>query len=668
MHNSTLELSELGPLADSRDGGSGGGSDSLLPPDANYRRLGSADLLSEERAPLFEGAQEEWLVERDLDAFFQNLYEYYRDRGLPSIAVSRLLDLVTLGFTILFTGFLLLGLDWTKLQSCHDEATCLALYEYTLNPWAASGLFAALVNTGLLLLTLTWCSQALNLAPRLTRAYRTYKFYRDQLGIPIREMQTMEWCTVVSRLVRLQHRTKMQVNGPLTALTIAMRIMRKDNYLVAMINQGVLPVGSPDWTGTLQGTGQDWWMGKALEYNLYVTILNHIIDPKTFTLNKRGFTPFAIRARLRTMALLNLLLMPFILGFSMIYFFLRYAEEFHSKRNYLGPRFWTPHALWSLRELNELPHVFDRRVFASLRYSDRYLRMFPTPVPTVLARAVAFVMGGFVAVLLMFALVDESVLLHVRLGPRNLVWYTAIFSTVLAAARAVVPSQDEEAVASSPNFEMRRVAAFTHALPDKWRHRAHTYDVRDEFAALFPFRLALLTRELLCVVCMPYMLGVVLPRHADQVVEFCANCTVSEEGVGDVCRFGLMHLAQDGDAAWAFRLTGPQGVLGNGKLEKSWLGFRHQYTKLADVGAPDQAGEMLLRQVSDFQKGLVQVTQPELGSSSMWLSSEAAARKTRDVAAVRLEQEPVGAGDDLFWWVEEWREGELKKRGGLYDV
>jgi len=258
------------------------------------------------------------------------------------------------------------------------------------------------------------------------------------------------------------------------------------------------------------------------------------------------------------------------------------------------------------------------------------------------------------------------VLLYVNLGSRNLVWYTAVFSTVLAAARAVVPAQDEELASASPNVELRRVAALTHMLPDRWRHNAHTFDVRDEFAALIPFRLVLLSRELLSVVCAPYILAFVLPRHVDAVVDFCAGCTTTEEGVGDVCRFGLMRLAQDGDAMWAFRLTGSQGLLVNGKLEKSWLAFRHQYTRLADLGTADHAGETLLRQVGDLQRQrmpAIAVAAPvSVDMSSMWASHDALARRARDVTAARKDDEPVGTGEDLFWWVEQWREAEIEKR------
>ena len=63
-------------------------------------------------------------------------------------------------------------------------------------------------------------------------------------------------------------------------------------------------------------------------------------------------------------------------------------QEFHTKGDYLGPRTWSPLAMWRMREFNELPHVFQRRVNASIKPANQYERQFPVPVLTVVAKYV----------------------------------------------------------------------------------------------------------------------------------------------------------------------------------------------------------------------------------------------------------------------------------------
>jgi hypothetical protein len=79
-----------------------------------------------------------------------------------------------------------------------------------------------------------------------------------------------------------------------------------------------------------------------------------------FTLRKQ-FSPQALARRFQWFGVVNLCLMPFILPFIIVYFMFKYAEEFQSKKDYLGPRMWSPLAMWKFREFNELPHVLERR-------------------------------------------------------------------------------------------------------------------------------------------------------------------------------------------------------------------------------------------------------------------------------------------------------------------
>ena len=61
------------------------------------------------------------------------------------------------------------------------------------------------------------------------------------------------------------------------------------------------------------------------------------------------------------MAVLNLLVAPFVLVFLLIYFFMRNAEKFYHQPSSAGARRWSALAAWRLREFNELPHYLNHR-------------------------------------------------------------------------------------------------------------------------------------------------------------------------------------------------------------------------------------------------------------------------------------------------------------------
>ena len=53
-----------------------------------------------------------------------------------------------------------------------------------------------------------------------------------------------------------------------------------------------------------------------------------------------------LRRRFLCVGVANFVLMPFVLMFMLVHFFMKNAEEFHSKKDYLGPREWSPLGLY----------------------------------------------------------------------------------------------------------------------------------------------------------------------------------------------------------------------------------------------------------------------------------------------------------------------------------
>jgi hypothetical protein len=71
------------------------------------------------------------------------------------------------------------------------------------------------------------------------------------------------------------------------------------------------------------------------------------------------------------------------------------------------------------------------RLNGSYPYAAEYVKQMPRPVVAVLARCCSFLCGSIVAVLLLFALIEESILLYVKLFDRNLLWWVLARGIVL---------------------------------------------------------------------------------------------------------------------------------------------------------------------------------------------------------------------------------------------
>lgn len=65
---------------------------------------------------------------------------------------------------------------------------------------------------------------------------------------------------------------------------------------------------------------------------------------------------------------------------------------------------------------------------------------------------------------------------------RNLIWYGAIFATILSVSRSLIA---DEFQIFDPEGAMRHITHYTHYMPKHWRGAENTDRVRTEFEALF---------------------------------------------------------------------------------------------------------------------------------------------------------------------------------------
>jgi autophagy-related protein 9 len=60
--------------------------------------------------------------------------------------------------------------------------------------------------------------------------------------------------------------------------------------------------------------------------------------------------------------------------------------------------------------LLQLEHMFKHRLNSSYRHAVEYLKQFPSPVTSMIAKLVSYIAGAFAAVILLISLIDDSLL------------------------------------------------------------------------------------------------------------------------------------------------------------------------------------------------------------------------------------------------------------------
>ncbi|PPD99845.1 hypothetical protein GOBAR_DD03169 [Gossypium barbadense] len=602
----------------------------------------------------------------DLDLFFERLYSYYCEKGLWCIIIKWIVELLSLGFTICFSGFFLLFVDWNGLRNakCGMDAfesgtkqcdlSKEALHQHPLTPLTLS---KAIIVGYLGLFSIYWIFCFLRFFAQLKDTLGIRHFYYNSLHVTDNEIQTMPWAEILERVVRLQISQQLCVVKDLSAHDVVMRLMRKENYLIGMLNKGVLAFPLSPWVpgaGPTVKFGPDGMqhcliLTKTLEWTLNWCILQSMFD-RNFCV-RRDFisNPRTLKKRLMVVGLAMLLLSPFLVIFMLVYLFLKHAEQFYNHPSTASSRRWSNLAKWMFREFNEVDHLFKHRINSSVMHASEYLKQFPSPIISIIAKFISFVSGGFAAILIIIAFLEES-LLEGHIFGRNLFWYAAVFGTITAISRAAVT---DELLVLDPEGAMSMVVQHTHYMPKRWRRKENTEIVRIEFETLFQYTGMMLLEEMASIFLTPFLLLFIVPKRVDDILQFIADFTVDVEGVGHVCSFSVFDFQSHGNGNYGSPHNAPCAQRSSqGKMEKSFLCFKSSYPSWE----PDSQGKHFLSNIRTFRDQMLQGqgARHVYSSDRLWRGSPLRAYSDRnDFLSKEMQQNILGGYNmDSLWLIE----------------
>jgi len=508
----------------------------------------------------------------------------------------------TLGFVVGFSTFLTMCIDFKRIP----QSTTLSqiLVPQCTRKMSGSASFF------LWLFAFFWIVKAFQYLLDIRRLRHMHDFYHHLLEIPDTDIQTISWQEVVGRLMSLRdanpataagvperHRKFIgsQSKQRMDAHDIANRLMRKENYLIALFNKDIL-----DLTLPIPFLGNRQLFSKTLEWNLNLCILDYVFNeqgqvrPLFLKDTHRRALSDGLRRRFMFAGVMNVLCAPFIVIYFIMLYFFRYFNEYQRNPSQIGSRQYTPLAEWKFREFNELWHLFQRRINMSYPFASRYLDQFPKDKFVQISRFIAFVTGALASVLALASVIDPELFLGFEITPdRTVLFYLGIFGTIWAVARGAVP---EENLVFDPEFALNSVIEYTHYFPAQWRGRLHSDEVRKEFALLYQMKVVMFLEEILSILFTPFVLWFSLPKCSDRLVDFFREFTVHVDGLGYVCSFAVFDFNKGGNNLAQQHQQqqdgGPEGLRDeyystkDGKMLASYFGFLDNYTTNPRPSAP----------------------------------------------------------------------------------
>ncbi|XP_062205111.1 autophagy-related protein 9-like [Phragmites australis] len=603
-----------------------------IPPEielSDYRRLLSSDCESPPVHLHGEDLKAELIP--DLDIFFERLYEYFCAKGLRCIIVKWIIEILNVTFMVCSIGFFFLFVDWGALGhlKCGVEALESGekpcdLMKVIKNEPLVPFTFVKMITIGSMGILMTYgIINFVKFFLKLRSMLKVRYFYYNSLKVTDLEIQTISWPKVVEKVVLLQKSQQLCVVKDLSEHDIIMRIMRKQNYLIGMVNKGIIAFPVPCWlpgvgptvSSRVHGRKSYLMVPKTLEWTLNWCLFQSMFDSK-FCVRKDFLTSSRIlKKRLVCMGIAMLLLSPCLVIFPLVYMFLRHAEEFYNHPSTASSRRWSNLSRWILREYNEVEHFFRHRMNNCTVHSLNYLKQFPTPLISIIAKFISFVSGGLAGILLILGFLDESILEGHVFG-RNLLWYAVIFGTIAAISRKVV-ADDLQVI--DPEGAMTIVVQQTHYMPKRWRGKESSDLVRKEFETLFQYTITMLLEEMASIFITPYLLIFVVPKCVNDILHFISDFTVYVDGVGDVCSLSLFDFQRHGNRNYGSPCDAVKDMRSSqGKMEKSLLSFQSTYTSWE----PNPEGKQFLCNLQRFKEKQIRkntfqaMEDSQLGSST----------------------------------------------------
>lgn len=126
----------------------------------------------------------------------KDVYEYYRGHGIYSMLLKRVLTLFQSAFVVGFMTFLGWCIDYSKLPESHKMSEVLV-------PKCTSRIHGFWIFA-IWVFSSYWVYSFYTMVTDIPRLRAMHDFYHHLLDIPDRDIQTVEWQQVVSRIMALR--------------------------------------------------------------------------------------------------------------------------------------------------------------------------------------------------------------------------------------------------------------------------------------------------------------------------------------------------------------------------------------------------------------------------------------------------------------------------------
>lgn len=460
-------------------------------------------------------SNEEYYKLKENGMFFNIIYKFYIKHGYKCIILNNIFNIISSGFIILFFGFLIFWIKWDLVINCKTDVDCGNITEYIVSPlnYHTTG-----INILLIFLSITagvyWLWNTIIMIGEIFILKDYNRYFTYALNIDTDNMIVISWNDIINKMIKYDNR--------LSHKKIIANIMKVDNYIVAIINQDILKIKKK-------------FFSSYLEWMLRFCIFNRMFINNKLDINFIDNTNL-IKRNIKILGVLTFLLSPFIFIIASIYFLVQFTADFYTKKVYLGPKDWSNYAKWKFREFNELPHIFNKRLKDSHKHAIEYENRFESQFIQISINFITLILGALLTILIFITFYDERIMLHLRIYNRNLLWYVAILTTLIALCRMMLSKESNKE--KTHDELIKNIVEHTHYYPESWKDERNKIKTLKEFHKLYNYKIISVVKELCNIFIAPIILVFDMGNRINELTHFIKRITINKEVIGDICKYG----------------------------------------------------------------------------------------------------------------------------------
>ena len=473
----------------------------------------------------------------DLDFFFKKIYKFHQYGGFNAIVVRYITQLIQFAFVVCLTFVVTNVVNYNVIYETNvRDRTLIDLFKRRDEIYFYRWQYPILI---LIILSFIW--RTIKLARKGQIYYGIKQFYAEALRI--KDCNLFTWSEIQSRLIEAERICLFQGKN-LTELDVHNRLLRRTNYLIALVNKQLLPIYY-----RMPFIGEMIYFPKGLLY-CFQLLLFKAPGFKLFETRwklKDEYKQFSKREECAQRLKRNCVLLSIMMGIFGIFFsfwqllntLYTYADEVKSNpERVFAFRTWSNYSKYYCRHFNELDHSLEDRMNKAYKPANKYMNSFISIPLESVAKLIRFMLRALLACISILTLVADHLL---QLEHTITLISVLVFLSFACESfiRADIPLRYNQ------NELYKHVLEHIHYFPSK--HLPTTLQARSEFGLLFKYRIVIILEELLSPIVSPYILYRHMSSKSYDIVDFFRNCTIEIPSIGDVCSFAMMNIEKNGN-------------------------------------------------------------------------------------------------------------------------